>query len=611
MNYDFTRYLNIRSAINPVISPDGARLAFLSDISGNYQAWSVDLESGAWAGWPCQLSFFADKTWELHGTKAAPHLLALSDVGGNERQQFYLISNFGFETDGSQAHQVRRLTPNCEAIHHFGAWSKDGQRIVYTSNARNKVDFDYYLLEVQSGEHRLIKEAKGLRMIAAWSPDESKLLVVENYGPLQHELYLLDLESGVETHLTSDCKPARYDGFHWGETGLYVISDRTCDLGAFCRLDQMSGELEQVFCSDDLESGGGELEAAKLGRAGELVALVFNDDCYSRLIMLDLNSKEVREVNGLPKGVYGHLCIAPDGNTLAMDVQTPACNPDIWLVDLKTLECSQATHSNRAGIPSTSHRLPRQVSYMSFDGLDIPALFYLPENPAPDGGHPCILYVHGGPASQVRPDFDVRFQYFLNKGYAILATNVRGSTGYGRKFTALDEVELRMDSVTDLKYAVDWLGGQAEIDPGRIAIYGRSYGGFMVLAAMTRYPELFKAGIDVVGISDWVTFLERTSAWRRSNREREYGSLERDREFLVSISPAHKAHKICRPLLVMAGDNDPRVPLSESKQIADKVKKAGGVVEFVHYTDEGHKFSKLANRIDCFNKMADFLARHL
>ncbi len=222
-----------------------------------------------------------------------------------------------------------------------------------------------------------------------------------------------------------------------------------------------------------------------------------------------------------------------------------------------------------------------------------------------------MLYVHGGPASQLRPELFVTFQYFLSQGFAILAPNVRGSTGYGRAWVALDDVELRMDSVADLKAAVDWLETQPNINGARVAIYGRSYGGFMTLAALTEYPDAFAAGIDVVGISNWITFLERTGPWRRAHREREYGSLANDRTFLERISPIHKVEAIRAPLLVLAGENDPRVPISESEQLVERVRANGGQVDFVRYTDEGHIFSKLANRIDSFTQMADFLNRHL
>ena len=199
----------------------------------------------------------------------------------------------------------------------------------------------------------------------------------------------------------------------------------------------------------------------------------------------------------------------------------------------------------------------------------------------------------------------------MQQGYAILVTNVRGSTGYGRAYTALDELDLRMNSVTDLKYAVQWFQAQPDLDGARVAIYGRSYGGFMVLAALTECPELFAAGINVVGISNWVTFMERTSVWRRAHREQEYGSLAHHRDLLERISPIHKADRITMPLLVLAGDNDPRVPLSESEQIVTRVREARGTVKFIHYADEGHQFSKLANRIDSFTQMGAFLERYL
>lgn len=300
-----------------------------------------------------------------------------------------------------------------------------------------------------------------------------------------------------------------------------------------------------------------------------------------------------------------------DGSHLFFDLQTPNQPSNIWMMNVGSRSLLQLTHSDQAGIDSRTFVQPDLIEFETHDGRMLPAFVYRPKTPAPADGYPCILYVHGGPASQQRPDFDVRFQYFLSQGYALMVPNVRGSTGYGRAYMLLDEVELRPDSVADMKYAVRWLHAQPDMANDRIAVYGRSYGGFMVLAAVTEYPELFAAAIDVVGIADWITFLERTSPWRRSHREREYGSLERNRDFLRSISPLHKADRIQAPLLVLAGDNDPRVPLYESQQIAEKLEKAGGTVEFIHYADEGHKFSKLENQIDSFTQMGLFLDRYL
>ncbi|MBP7960930.1 MAG: S9 family peptidase [Caldilineaceae bacterium] len=610
MSIDFARYLNIRSATTPVLAPDGARVAFLSDITGSFQVWSASVDG---TDWPQQLSFFEDKVWELYGTSAASHLIAVGDVGGNERQQFYLITNFG--GDDRAGHDVRRLTTDDDAIHRFGAFSKDGARIVYASNGRNGVDFDTYVMEIGSGEARLVQEAAGNRAILAWSPDERYLLTEEAVGSLQIELYLVDLTGeAAPLHLTAGADPAVYGAAKWRNDGLYLLSDRTHDRGALLRVNLATGTMTELFSAADVDAAvapGGELEAlAASGATGDL-AYVVNVGGYSHLVRYDLASGQHTPFADLPAGVISSVGFSRDGRSLVLYLQTPTRNADIWTVDVASGQARQITHSDRAGIPAGSFVQPELIAFPTFDGLEIPAFYYRPQSPAPVGGYPCILYVHGGPASQIRPDFDVRFQYFLSRGYAILAPNVRGSTGYGRIYTALDELDLRMDSVADLKHAVLWLQARPEIAGDRVAIYGRSYGGFMVLAALTEYPELFAAGIDVVGIANWVTFMERTSPWRRAHREQEYGSLTTQRDLLERISPIHKIERITMPLMVIAGDNDPRVPLFESELVTDRVRAAGGSVEFLHYADEGHKISKLVNRVDSFTRMAAFLDRVL
>jgi dipeptidyl aminopeptidase/acylaminoacyl peptidase len=616
MAYDFARYLNIRSAIMPAMAPDGRRIAFLTDITGVYQLWSVAAPAAdptdPAARWPVQLTFFADKVWEFHAAPAAGRLIAVSDADGNERQQFYLVTGYG---DG--AHDVRRLTNDDRAIHRFGVFSSDGDQIVYTSNARNHVDFDPYWMDLTTGESRRIASAAGNCTIVAWSPDGGTLLMVDAQAAEQHELYLVDLASGAERHLTAARAPARYLALTWTTGGLFTLSDRERDRFALCRLDPETAALEEILAADALldQSRGekGELELLAVSKDGRRAALTLNVEGYSRLYQVNLEdgSWSLIAPPSLPEGVIGSLAFAGNGDQLLFDLQNPTRNPDVWLCDLASGGCQPVTFSNRAGIPRARFVEPELIRFPTFDGLDVPAFYYRPSQDPPPGGYPCILYVHGGPASQQRPDFDVRFQYFLQRGYAILAPNVRGSTGYGRAYVMSDDVELRMDSVADLKHAVLWLQARPEIAADRIAIYGRSYGGFMVLAALTEYPDLFAAGIDVVGIANWVTFLERTSAWRRAHRSREYGALDEHRDLLVRMSPIHKAERITMPLLVLAGDNDPRVPLYESEQVAERVRATGGVVEFIHYADEGHKFSKLANRIDSFTRMAEFLDRYV
>jgi len=524
--YDFSRYLNIRSAVRPVPTADAKYVAYLSDITGNFQVWKTGLkEFSSTAKIPRQLTFFDEKIWEIHGSPTTNHIVAVGDVGGNERQQLYLISH-----NWDDGHEVSRLTTNDEAIHRFGKWNKDGQRIVYTSNARNNVDFDVYQLDIKTGVEELLFQCSGNRTIVAWSPDGDYLLLREAVSSLQHELYEVRIENGRESHLTANVPPARYEQIHWVEFDLYVITDREDDCGALCRFHRGTGELI-VLVDSTIEETPGELECFAVSPNGRRAALTYNADGDSLLYMLDLtkeiDTENLKPCKSVAAGVISHLHFSRDSWYLYFDQQRPHENPNIWRLDCdkpdEFLACYPITLSDKAGTRRASFVTPELIRYKSFDDLEIPAFYYQPQTEAPDGGYPCILYVHGGPASQQRPDFDVRFQFFLSRGYAILATNVRGSTGYGRAYAELDEIELRMDSVADLKYAAHWLQGQEEINGERIAIYGRSYGGFMVLAALTEYPDLFAAGIDVVGIANWVTFMERTSViywngYRRSTK---------------------------------------------------------------------------------------------
>jgi dipeptidyl aminopeptidase/acylaminoacyl peptidase len=235
---------------------------------------------------------------------------------------------------------------------------------------------------------------------------------------------------------------------------------------------------------------------------------------------------------------------------------------------------------------------------------------YLPKNPGSQKS-PCIISIHGGPEGQSTYGFEPVFQYFLNSGYAVVEPNVRGSTGYGKKYAALDNVRNRENSVRDIEYLVEYLKTRSDIDPDKIIVYGGSYGGYMVLACLTLYPKLFAAGIDVVGISSFITFLQNTADYRRKNRESEYGSLEKDYAFLEDISPINKVESISAPLLIIHGRNDPRVPVGEAQQIYDAVKNRGGEAELLIYEDEGHGLAKLKNRLDAYPKIVEFLNKYV
>ncbi|MFZ5919377.1 MAG: prolyl oligopeptidase family serine peptidase [Chloroflexota bacterium] len=591
LTFDFDRYLNVRSACTPAWLA-GGRIAFLSDITGTPQVWAVD----ASGGWPDQLTFFQDKVWTLNAAPDGESLICSRDIGGNERYQLFFVS-----ADGAV---VRRLSRDDQAIHHFGGWSHDGRQVAYVSNARNGIHFDAYVQAVDGGEPRLVFQSDGNYHVVAWSPDDNQLILAHEVSSAHQPLYLLDLASGDIRPLTPEDEPVSNPAVRWAADGtLYLLTDRERDFVGLARLDLRSGQATYLVDHHwDVESLAVSPDARSL-------AYTVNADGYARLYVHDLAVGQSVQVLGLPPGVVGEPVFSPDGTQVAVSVQSPRHNLDVWLVDANSLDCRQVTHSSLAGIPRDSLAEPELIHYPTFDGRSIPAFFYRP--PGGESPLPVILYVHGGPTSQARPDFDPRFQFFLSRGYAILAPNVRGSSGYGKACMALDDVRLRMDSVADLKYAVEWLRASGVVDPTRIAIYGRSYGGFMVLAAVTTYPELWAAAVDVVGIANWVTFLENTGPWRRAHREQEYGSLEHDREFLESISPIHRVDRIRAPMLVIHGANDPRVPVAEADQIVSRLRARGHPVEYLRYEDEGHKIAKLGNRIDSFTRMAGFLARYL
>ncbi|MFT4947581.1 MAG: dipeptidyl aminopeptidase/acylaminoacyl peptidase, partial [Natronomonas sp.] len=351
-------------------------------------------------------------------------------------------------------------------------------------------------------------------------------------------------------------------------------------------------------------------------------------DGYTELALGELTDGGLRELSmpDLPGSVAGGVSFGPDGERIALSSSGRRFNTNVSVVDLTALRqladegtalagdsagaATRWTQASTAGIPRETFVEPTLVRYESFDGREIPAFFSLPEE-VPDGGAPVIVDIHGGPESQRRPSFSGLRQYFLAEGYALFEPNVRGSAGYGRGYTHLDDVENRMDSVADIEQAVEWLTNHGAVDPDRIVAKGGSYGGFMVLAALTEYPDLWAAGVDVVGIANFVTFLENTGSWRRELREAEYGSLDADREFLESISPTNNIEAIEAPLFVLHGANDPRVPVGEAEQIAEQAREQGVSVRKLIFEDEGHGISKLDNQIEAYSAVVDFLGDHV
>ena len=595
--YDVERYLQIRAAGSADLAPDGT-LAFLMDTTGTRQVWTVS-EPG---GWPTQHTFYDESVSFVAWSPERRELAFGMDEGGDERTQLYRL-----DPDAGQIHD---LTATPDAKHRWGGWSGDGEQIAFASNRRAGDVFDVYVQgrDEQGADAELVYEGDGWLSVVGWGPDDERLLVRRAHSSFDHDLYLLNVETGESRHLTPHDSQARFDSVEWGPEGeaAYLATDRDTDRLQLARLELATGSLSTVVADADWNVDG-----VTVDDSGRLVYSK-NVDGYTELTAGELVGPATVEPlaePSLPAGTAGGVSFGPDGDQFAVTVSGRTVNQNCFVVETATGEAEQWTHAGTAGIPPETFVEPELVHYPTFDGREIPAFLSTPDTDAE--GLPVVVDVHGGPESQRRPGFDAVKQYLLANGYAVFEPNVRGSAGYGREYASLDDVENRMDAVEDLRAGAEWLHDHPSVDPERIALMGGSYGGFMVLAGLTEYPQLWAAGIDVVGIANFVTFLENTGDWRQSLREAEYGSLADDREFLESISPINSADRIDAPLFVLHGENDPRVPVSEAEQIVAEVREQGVPVRKLIFDDEGHGFAKRDNQIEAYRAIVEFLGEHV
>ena len=609
MAYPISRYLSVQQAYSPVFTADGRAVVFLANITGTPQVWQVAPagEQGT-PPWPDQLTFEADRVQNVWSSPVAgdDRLIYARDMGGNENAQLFLLSvNSGEET---------ALTAGYDgAMHTLSEWSEDGARILFAANRRDPGLFDLYLQPLD-GKARMIwqNETPGYLVQGTFSPDGRRAAVVRAHSSFQHELFEVDLETGEVVDLTPSQEMARYTAVAYATDGraLFVNTDLASDFLHIARLDLDDRAVEPVVAAE------WDIEHMARSPDGRLLAYIVNEDGSSKLVVWEIESRTSRSAPdlGASPGVVawldGRLRFSSDSTRLAFSFTGATRTSDIYIWNIAEEAVEVVTRSSHGGLPVDSFIAPDLIRYPTFDERQIPAWFFRPagDQSAPT---PAIVVVHGGPESQFVPYFHFLVQYFAHHGYAVLAPNVRGSTGYGKAYSHLDDVRKRMDSVADLAHAARWLAGQPGVDGERLVVYGGSYGGFMVLASLTTYPELWAAGVDIVGISNFATFLENTSAYRRKSREAEYGSLEDDREFLESIAPINHLDKIAAPLLVIHGANDPRVPLSEARQLVAALEARNVPVELLVFDDEGHGVVKLKNKLVAYPAVVDFLNRQL
>lgn len=585
---DLRDFLEARTASPAGFSGDGRHVYLSSNLPGTAQLYRTPVDGG-------ELEQLTDLS-EPVGVVPIPggdRVLLQVDTGGNERHQVFLLDGPGDEP--------RPLIEEPEWIHWLGSVRDDGRAFSYQCNRRNGTDFDVYVYDLETGEDRMVLDMGGWCSPGSFSPDGRWLSVVRyTERNMDSDLYLVDLDSGEVVHVNPHTEDASAGSPAWlpGSTDFYFATDQDREFRAIARYS-LDTRTWSYALEEDWDLG------IVLDRSRRRALVSSNDDGFSRLRILDAATLEARTELELPgAGVVSGAEFSPDGTKLAVGFTSADVPGDTWLYDVETGKGTRLTTSPNPVAGTTMVR-PDVVRFDSFDGLSVPAFVFRPS--ATQGAVPVVVQIHGGPEGQSQPSWNPIIQYLVARGYAVVVPNVRGSTGYGRTYHHLDDVRLRLDSVRDLAALHDWMATDPGLDENRAALYGGSYGGFMVLAGLTFQPERWAAAVDIVGISSFVTFLENTSPWRRKFREREYGSLENDREFLHEISPLTHIDKLQAPLFIIHGANDPRVPLSEAEQIAKILEQKGIRHELAVYADEGHGLAKLANRLDAYPRAVDFL----
>jgi dipeptidyl aminopeptidase/acylaminoacyl peptidase len=595
------RYTESRAASLQSWHPTRREMLILTRFGNTNQVHAVKMPGGDRG----QLTFFPDR---VQGASYEPtegsYFVFSKDTGGNEFSQLH---RFDVATG-----EVTLLTDG-KSRNSGGAWSNSGDRIVYSSTRRTGADNDFYVMNpADPSSDRLLTQVTGGGWAAAdWSPDDKWILAVELVSANENHLWLVDAASGKLTPFTDrNEKQIHYSGAAFAKDGkgIWVATDRDSEFHRLAYVDLAT--KTPTYVTDAIKW---DVDDFELSEDGASIAFVTNEAGVSGLYLLDTGSKKYKKVAGAPAGLIGSLRWHKSGRELGFSAGSARSSSDVYSLDVKGGKIVRWTASELGGINPSTLSEPELVSWKSFDGLDISGFLYKPSAKF-TGKRPVMIQIHGGPEGQARPGYQGRTNYFINElGVAIIYPNVRGSSGYGKTFLKLDNGMKREDSVKDIGALLDWIKTRPDLDADRVLVTGGSYGGYMTLAVATMYNDRVRCSLDVVGISNFITFLERTESYRRDLRRVEYGD-ERDaamRSFFERIAPVNNASKISKPLFVVQGKNDPRVPYTEAEQMVSTVKKNGTPVWFLMAKDEGHGFAKKANADFQFYATILFMKQYL
>jgi len=596
------RYNNFRGASLDSWDPVKREMLISTRFADTSQIHLVKMPGGA----RTQLTFYADRVAGAQYSPTKDDFFVLSkDIGGGEFFQFYrydvATGDVTLLTDGKS----RNTNP---------VWSYTGDKIAYGSTRRTGNDVDLYVVNPTQpkSDHLLVQLQGGGWSPLDWSPDGQKILALDRISVNESYVWLIHVSSGEKTLLTpkgGNVKIAYSGGrFSKDGKGIYVATDKDSEFQRLAYIDLAT--KQHTYLTSNIPWDVDEFDLSYDGRT---IAFVTNEDGFGVLHLFDTRTRKEKPVPNVPKGVISGVSWHKNNRDLGFNISSARSSSDAYSLDLQSGKVERWTFSETGGLNTASFPEPELIHWKSWDGRAISGFLYRPPKNY-TGKRPVIINIHGGPEGQFRPSFAGRWNYYLDElGIAMIAPNVRGSSGYGKTFLALDNGFLREGSYQDINTLLDWIQTQPDLDSNRVLITGGSYGGFMTLAVATNYNDRICCSVDVVGPSNLVTFLEHTSGYRQDLRRVEYGD-ERDpkmREFLERIAPANNAKNITKPLFVIAGKNDPRVPVSESQQMVNIVRQNGTPVWWLMAKDEGHGFAKKKNQDYQFDATVMFVKEYL
>ena len=525
------------------------------------------------------------------------------DIGGGEWYQIY-----NYDTRSGHA----TLLTDGKSRNMGGLWSRDGTHFAYASTRRNGRDTDIYIGVPEHPEEarRVVEADSGGWEAEDFSPDGKWLVVVRGVSAYESALMLVDTATDRQTPLTPRTAGVSYRHARFAPDGktVYLITNQDADFAQLAALDLATHHL--TLLRPGLKW---DVASFDLTRDGRRMAYIVNENGSDTLHVMDTATRKDLALPKLPYGSIGDVRWHANGHDLGFTITSARTPSDVYSIDTAAGKLERWTYSETGGLDATQFSEPELISWKSFDGLTISGFLYRPPKRF-EGPRPVIVNIHGGPEGQFQPGYLGSVNYLLNElGVAVIFPNVRGSTGYGKTFLNLDNGRRREDSVKDIGALLDWIGGRPDLDARRVMVTGGSYGGYMTLASMTHYNDRFRCAVDVVGISNWITFLEHTEAYRRDLRRVEYGD-ERDpdmRAFLESISPIAHVANITKPMFIVAGRNDPRVPYTEGQQMTAAIRAHGSPVWYLLAADEGHGFAKKGNRDFQFAATVLFIRKYL